>query len=111
LPHQKMLQLGMVREYNKETDNVVIFGSHQWTADTEPDHTGAQLRTLQGALRRMVSGELGVVGDHFGTQVAGAGVAKKLNGQALQRKMRSAGTNARGSELATAARAPYPMHP
>jgi hypothetical protein len=93
--HQSLLRRGMVRVFNPKTDLFVVFGSHQWTSDTEPDHSGAQLRTLQGALRRMVAGDLGVVGDNFGTRAAGAGGAKKLTGGDLQRKMRSAGRMAK----------------
>ena len=44
-PFQTQVLLGQVREYDPEIDLVVIFGSHQ----TEPDHTGMQLQTLQGA--------------------------------------------------------------
>jgi hypothetical protein len=87
---QTLLQKGLIRVCDPESDLFVLFGSHQWTADTEPDHTGAQLRTLQGALRRMVAGDLGVVGENFGAQAGGAGQAKKLSSRDLQQKMSSA---------------------
>jgi hypothetical protein len=96
---QTLIRLGLVRQYNQEIDHVVFFGSHQWTADREPDHTGAQLRTLQGALRRMVAGDLGVVGDSFATHAAGASGSNKLTGHDLKLKMRSAGMKTRGSEM------------
>jgi hypothetical protein len=38
-PHQKLLQQGKIREYIPEMDYTVIFASHQWTSDSEPDHT------------------------------------------------------------------------
>jgi hypothetical protein len=102
-PFQTLQQRGHVREFDPETDLIVIFGSHQWTADTEPDHTGMQLDTLQGAIRRMVNGTLGIIGDDFGAQAfgdAGGAKTKKLTGRALERGLHSAGIAARGSEHA-----------
>jgi hypothetical protein len=39
--HQSLLRRGMVRVFNPKTDLFVVFGSHRWTSDTEPDHSGA----------------------------------------------------------------------
>jgi hypothetical protein len=103
-PHQTLLQRGLIRKFNPDTDLFVIFGSHQWTADTEPDHTGLQLQTLQGAIRRMVNGDLSVVGDDFGTRAAGAAAAEKLTASVLKRKMRLAGILQRGASNRKAAR-------
>jgi hypothetical protein len=83
-----MFRLGLVRPLNPETDLVTIFVSHQWTANAHPDHSGKQLRTLQGVLQQMVAGSLGTVGDGFGVTVSGMGSKEKLSDKGLKEKMR-----------------------
>ena len=42
-----------------------FFLSHQWTAFTRPDHSTAQLRTVQRLLTRMIQGELPATAPSF----------------------------------------------
>ena len=48
LPHQQMLELGLLEPYHSsKMAGRIIFVSHQWTGHTNADATGVQLRTLQ----------------------------------------------------------------
>ena len=56
-PHQRLRAAGKLVEWNS-TMKHVLFLSHQWTSFEHPDHSNAQLRTVQKALARMIGGKL-----------------------------------------------------
>ena len=56
-PHQELRAAGKLVRWNASMRGV-FFLSHQWTAFTRPDHSTAQLRTVQRLLTRMLQGEL-----------------------------------------------------
>ena len=56
-PHQELRAAGKLVRWDASMRGV-FFLSHQWTAFTRPDHSMAQLRTVQRLLTRMLEGEL-----------------------------------------------------
>ena len=56
-PHQELLAAGKLARWDASMRGVFFF-SHQWTSFTRPDHSTAQLRTMQRLLTRMIQGEL-----------------------------------------------------
>ena len=64
-PHQQLLSDGLLVRVTKEVakSTTIVFVSHQWTSFSHPDPTGAQLLALQGALSKLLGGELTVRAD------------------------------------------------
>ena len=64
-PHQQLLSDGLLVRVTEEVAKsaTIVFVSHQWTSFSHPDPTGAQLLALQGALSKLLSGELTVRAD------------------------------------------------
>jgi hypothetical protein len=64
-PHQQLLSDGLLVRVTEEVakNATIVFVSHQWTSFSHPDPTGAQLLALQGALSKLLSGELTVRAD------------------------------------------------
>lgn len=56
-PHQELRAAGKLVRWNASM-RAVFFLSHQWTSFTRPDHSTAQLRTVQRMLARMLQGTL-----------------------------------------------------
>ena len=56
-PHQELMAAGKLVEWNATMKNI-FFLSHQWTSFDRPDHSTAQLRTVQRTLVRMLLGKL-----------------------------------------------------
>ena len=56
-PHQELRAAGSLVKWNASMKSV-LFLSHQWTAFERPDHSNAQLRTVQKILLRMLKGTL-----------------------------------------------------
>ena len=56
-PHQELVAAGKLVKWNATMEHV-FFLSHQWTSFDRPDHSTAQLRTVQRTLMRMLSGTL-----------------------------------------------------
>ena len=63
-PHQELRAAGKLVRWNASMKGV-FFLSHQWTAFTRPDHSTAQLRTVQRLLTRMIQGELPTTAPSF----------------------------------------------
>ena len=63
-PHQELLAAGKLVKWNAAMENV-FFLSHQWTSFDRPDHSTAQLRTVQTALVRMLCGKLATTSPQF----------------------------------------------
>lgn len=63
VPHQHLrngkltTHAALVNKYGKDGFCVVFF-SHMWTANAEPDHTGTQLRIMKKTLARIMEGKL-----------------------------------------------------
>ena len=64
-PHQQLLSDALLVRVTKEVakSTTIVFVSHQWTSFSHPDPTGAQLLALQGALSKLLGGELTVRAD------------------------------------------------
>ena len=56
-PHQELLAEGKLVRWDASF-RAVFFLSHQWTSFANPDHSTAQLRTVQTLLLRMMSGDV-----------------------------------------------------
>ena len=63
-PHQELMAAGKLVKWNAAMRNV-FFLSHQWTSFDRPDHSTAQLRTVQKALVRMLCGKLPTTAPQF----------------------------------------------
>lgn len=59
IPHQDLLEAGMVIEMTPELlkEKDVIFCSHQWVSFNHPDPGGEQLRALQQTMNKLLSGQ------------------------------------------------------
>eukprot|EP00966_Prymnesium_polylepis_P172299 3984234-Prymnesium_polylepis.1 len=71
-PHQELKAQNLVQEYDPATMGPVLFVSHQWTSFRAPDHTNAQLHTLQGVVRRMQAGKLPVITNSYSGFILGS---------------------------------------
>ena len=56
-PHLELLSEGKLVRWDASM-RAVFFLSHQWTSFTNPDHSTAQLRTVQSLLLRMMRGDV-----------------------------------------------------
>ena len=56
-PHQELVSAGKLVKWNANM-KTVFFLSHQWTAFDRPDHSTAQLRSVQKTFVRMLRGKL-----------------------------------------------------
>eukprot|EP00397_Hematodinium_sp_SG-2012_P005405 GEMP01005425.1.p1 GENE.GEMP01005425.1~~GEMP01005425.1.p1 ORF type:complete len:663 (+),score=141.13 GEMP01005425.1:206-2194(+) len=54
--HEVLCKRGQLVQHKFDSENVVIFVSHQWLSTVHPDPHGEQLAVLQASLRRLLSG-------------------------------------------------------
>lgn len=65
LPHQHLLQRGLLRRWTPDMADQVIFVSHQWLGWGHPDPEGEQFAALKGVLSRLLEGKAGRVESHW----------------------------------------------